>query len=153
MEAPESPQLNKAAADAMHWHEGRLSSSDLAARRWSTQEWLYFLRALPAVSDPARLAELENTMERYAPHNAEVTSQWLVAAIRNGYAGADTALSDFLGSTGRLKYLRRVYMAMAETREGRQHARSLLEKWRDKYHPVSTATLQAILDEAEHRFH
>ena len=66
-------------------------------------------------------------------------------AIRNHYRAADQRLEEFLISVGRRKYVKPLYEELAKTPEGKERARAIYAKARPGYHPITSATVDAIL--------
>ena len=101
---------------------GEVSAENLGAERWSTLEWLHFLRALPATLTVEQMTKLDNAYGLTDRGNSEIAEQWLVMAIRNGYKPADTRLDHFLTTIGRRKYLMPLYGELAKTPAGKARA-------------------------------
>ena len=126
------------------WNGGAAASS-LQTAKWSTQEWLHFLRALPDSIPAARMAELDAQFRLSSSGNAEILSQWLLLAIKNRYEPAFPALARFLTSQGRRKFLTPLYTEMMKTPWGSTMARDIYRRARPTYHSVATATIDKIV--------
>ncbi len=126
------------------WNGGTAASA-LQAAKWSTQEWLHFLRALPDTVPNARLAELDSQFRLSSSGNAEILGQWLLIAIRNKYEPAFPALARFLTSQGRRKFLTPLYTEMMKTPWGTTMARDIYRRARPTYHSVATGTIDKIV--------
>jgi hypothetical protein len=61
-------------------------------------------------------------------------------AVRNHYAAANARLEDFLTTVGRRKYVKPLYAAM-----GDKQAAAIYAKARPMYHPITQATIDALL--------
>jgi leukotriene-A4 hydrolase len=107
---------------------------------WTTQEWLHFLRGLPRKLDPAHMRRLDSSYHLTASHNNEILDQWLLMSVRNGYEPAWPRLEEFLMTVGRRKYVKPLYEAM-----DLKHASTIYEKARPLYHPITQATIDAVL--------
>ncbi len=92
------------------------------------------------------MAELDRVFGWTETTNAEVLQAWLMQALRQEYEPAWPALERFLIGVGRLKYLRPLYMRMAETPEGLDKAREIYARARPGYHSVSTKAIDKILE-------
>jgi hypothetical protein len=130
---------------AKAWLEGKTPARALPASDWSTHEWLHFLRVLPEKMPAERLKELDSALGLTKRTNAEITFQWLVMSVRNGYEAAYPRLEEFLTSMGRRKFLKPLYEELAKTPAGKERARRIYVKARPTYHPIATATVDAIL--------
>jgi hypothetical protein len=126
------------------WNAGATAAS-LQTAKWSTQEWLHFLRALPDTIPAARLADLDRTFHLSDSGNSEVLFAWLRIAIRMHYMPAMPALERFLTSQGRRKFLAPLYTDLSKTDWGRPMAMSIYRRARPTYHSVSVGTIDGIL--------
>ncbi len=126
------------------WSSGtkgaRLKTSD-----WVTQQWLHFLRELPANLSQRRLAELDETFGFTSSGNNEILFCWLILAIRENYSPADERLEEFLITIGRRKFLQPLYEELVKTTEGHERARRIYAKARPRYHSVSSGTIDSIV--------
>jgi len=127
------------------WRTGTAPRS-LGTTGWSSHEWLHFLRGLPEVIDPARLAELDRTFSLSTTGNSELMFAWLEIAVRNHYEPAFPALERFLTSQGRRKFLRPLYTALAATGWGEAIAVRIYKKARPTYHSVSVNAIDQVLN-------
>lgn len=107
---------------------------------WTTHESLHFLRGLPMQLDPSRMEELDSTYHLTRSANDEILDQWLVMAIRNRYEFAYPRLEQFLIEVGRRKFVKPLYEAMEL-----KQAAAIYEKARPGYHPITQATIDAII--------
>ena len=112
---------------------------------WSTQEWLHFLQALPERLGRERMKELDEAFEFSRSGNSEITFQWLMMAVRNGYEPAFPRLEQFLTSMGRRKFLQPLYTELVKTPPGKERALRIYRKARPTYHPIAVATVDAIV--------
>ncbi len=65
--------------------------------------------------------------------------------MRHGYEPAYPRLEEFLTSQGRRKFLKPLYEELVKTAAGRERARRIYAKARPTYHPISAATIDALL--------
>jgi leukotriene-A4 hydrolase len=107
---------------------------------WSTQEWQHFLHGLPERLDAAQMRRLDKTFHLTDSGNSEILSQWLLMSVRNHYAPANERLEEFLTTVGRRKYVKPLYTAM-----DLKQANAIYEKARPMYHPITQATIDALL--------
>ena len=146
---PDTPSFESDALQLVEAeHEALLQGSapsELQTGTWVTQQWLHFLERLPASQRTSeRLAELDRAFELTASGNSEVLCAWLGLTIEAGYGTADERLESFLGNVGRRKYLQPLYEKLLQ--HDRTRARSLYGRFRERYHSVSTGTLDRILE-------
>ena len=134
--------VDKAVSD---WATGKVATEALATKDWSTQEWLRFLRGLPAKLTPERMASLDAAFGLTARENAEVAALWLLMAVRNEYRPADARLERFLTTIGRRKFLMPIYRELIRTPEGLTKARLLFAKARPFYHPIAVESVDTLL--------
>jgi leukotriene A-4 hydrolase/aminopeptidase len=142
---PKSEALAKVEAEAKSWLEGRLPTSKLQTSNWSFQQWLQFLRSLPADLSPERMRELDQVFHLTRSGNAEIVHQWLLMAIRSQYIPAYSRLEEFLITVGRRKFLRPLYTELTKTPDGRERALAIYKKARSGYHPIAVATIDEIV--------
>jgi aminopeptidase N len=112
---------------------------------WATQEWLHWLRAMPETLPGAKMAELDRQWGFTKTGNSEIAAQWLLMAVRSGYEPAYARLEEFLIQVGRRKFVKPLYGELAKTPEGLRRARRIYEKARPGYHPITRATVDALL--------
>lgn len=142
---PASEAFQRVEAEADRWARQRVPAARLAAKEWSTHEWLHFLRALPKRLSAVRMAELDRAFHLTRSGNSEILVVWLDMAIRHEYRPANKRLAEFLTSVGRRKYVKPLYEALARTSAGRKRARAIYKKARPGYHPITATSIDAIL--------
>ncbi len=118
----------------------------LDARNWTTQELLYFLRALPASLSAAQMAQLDAAFHLTGTGNDEILQQWLMMSIANGYKPADAALEHFLMTVGRRKYIKPLYAELMKTPEGQARAKQIYARARAGYHPMAQSVVDAVVN-------
>lgn len=123
---------------------GELDASRLTTTDWTPQQWLHFLRALPATTAVERLAALDERHGLSRSGNAEILAQWLEVGVRGGYRGVDRALETFLGTIGRRKFLMPLYRVLLDTGRG-EEARRIFAAARPGYHPITQQSLDELL--------
>ncbi len=113
--------------------------------RWTTDERLRFLNRLPRKLERARLDRLEQAFGLNRTGNKEVLFAWLDLAVANRYDPAVPALTDFLTSQGRRKFVRPLIKALAaDTAWGRPIAARVYPVARPIYHPMVTQELDQL---------
>jgi aminopeptidase N len=116
-----------------------------AVEEWKVPHWLVYLEALPKKLSHAQCAWLDETFGLTASGNAEILCDWLTIAATSGYAPAFDRISDFLGSVGRMKFLKPLYKALHENEKTRDMATKLFERHAPHYHPIARAALKRVL--------
>jgi aminopeptidase N len=136
-----------AAVDSLvaRWKNGAAAST-LNTAKWSTHEWVHFLRALPDTVQANRLGDLDNTFHLSSSGNSEILFAWLEIAIRNRYQPAFAALERFLTSQGRRKFVRPLYADLAKSEWGRAMAMNIYRRARPTYHSVTSTSVDQILN-------
>lgn len=172
---PTSSAFDKVEEQAKRWLQGELAASAIPTAKWTTQEWLHFLRSLPLPEEPAtvatsgnaagstatnrddldtrsvavldrqRMAELDKAFHLTQSGNSEIAFQWLMMSIKNRYEPAYPRLEDFLMTIGRRKFIKPLYEALAKTPEGKQRAEAIYRRARATYHPISAASIDDVL--------
>jgi hypothetical protein len=142
---PASEAFQRVDGEAARWVKGETAAARIPARAWSTQEWLRFLRLLPRELGEKRMAELDHQFRLTRTGNSEILQAWLEMAVRNGYRAADRRLEEFLISVGRRKYLKPLYEELTKAPEGKEWARAIYARARPGYHPITAASVDAIL--------
>lgn len=141
---PRSERLARVEQYIRVWQAGT-PMTELSTGEWSGHEWLYFLRRLPEDLTARQMAALDAAFGFTTSGNSEILAQWLELAIRHRYRPADEALAEFLSTVGRRKFLRPLYMALAETPAGRRRALETYEQARPRYHPLARRTVDDLL--------
>jgi leukotriene A-4 hydrolase/aminopeptidase len=146
-EAPKlrSEPLEQVDKLGQRWAKGQMATSALPAGSWCTQEWLQFLRALPAKLTPEQMAELDAAFHLSQSGNSEIKFQWLMMAITNHYEPAFPRLTEFLTTVGRRKFLKPLYEELVKTKDGKERALAIYARARPAYHPMAAATIDAVL--------
>ncbi|MBW0143728.1 M1 family metallopeptidase [Sphingomicrobium sp. B8] len=132
--------------------EGGAPDAD-AWNDFNTNEKLRFLAAIDSddLSD-ARLKAMDEAFGLTDTGNNEVLFLWLKAAVANRYDPAVPRLEQFLTDIGRRKFVRPLFVALAEDEEwGLPIARELYPKVRPLYHPITSRDLDemGLLPEAD----
>jgi leukotriene-A4 hydrolase len=111
--------------------------------KWSTHEWIHFLRHLPHPLSPEQMAKLDAQFKFTESGNSEILHEWLLQAIENRYEPAYGALERFLLRQCRRKFLKPLYEKLAKN--DLERARAIYAKARPTYHAVSRGTIDGIL--------
>jgi leukotriene-A4 hydrolase len=130
---------------AKAWASGKVAAKHLDTADWSTQEWLHFLTELPDKLTPAQMQELDDGLKLTRRTNAEIVFQWLLMSVQHRHEPAYPRLREFLTAQGRRRFLRPLYEELAKTPQGKALARDIYQTARPTYHPIATASIDAIL--------
>lgn len=163
---PTSPAFARVETEARRWLSREIPATRIPTARWTTQEWLHFLKFVQSAFEPpassggpadmaatqlsqiekARLmGELDRAFKLTRSGNSEIAFQWLLMSIRNGYEPANPRLEEFLLSVGRRKFIRPLYQELAKTPEGKQRALAIYRRARPTYHPIAVTSIDADL--------
>ena len=112
---------------------------------WSTQEWMHFIRQIPAEADEKKMAMLDKEYNFSNCGNSEIMAEWYVVSIQKGYHTIDPYMEKFLITVGRRKFLQPIYEELAKTETGLAHAKKIYAKARPNYHSISSGTIDEIL--------
>lgn len=121
-------------------------ASDLDVEGWSSQEWLHFVRSIPANLTKDQMKALDDAFGFTKSGNSEVLTEWLVQSIRHNYEASFDELIHFLVNTGRRKFLMPLYQEMVNSECCASMATSIYATARPNYHFVSTNSLDELLN-------
>jgi aminopeptidase N len=136
------------AARAAFLADGTLPDKALTDK-WITQEWVHFVEGMPDTLDTAQIEALDAAYGFTGTANGEIAQRWYPLVVRSGYTAANDEIADFLERIGRRKLIMPTYAALVETPEGLALAKSVFEKARPGYHPITTGSVEAAIREAE----
>ena len=160
---PTSPAFGKVEEQAKRWLDGKISAAQIPTAKWTTQEWLHFLKFVqdtvstgsggdrvgaseqPRGTAADRMAELNRAFHLTRSGNSEIEFQWLLMSIKNRYEPAYPRLEEFLLSVGRRKFIRPLYQELAKTPEGKERALAIYRRARPTYHPIAVTSIDADL--------
>ncbi len=148
---PVSDRFARVDSVLQDWQRGTpvtrlISQEDLFTKKWSTHEWLHFLRHLPDDMTIEQMKELDDYLQFTYSGNAEILAAWFVHVIRPQYKPGYQNLENFLITVGRRKFLVPLYTELAKTPQGLAMARSIYAKARPNYHYVSVNTIDELLN-------
>ncbi|MGA7616214.1 MAG: M1 family metallopeptidase [Thermoanaerobaculia bacterium] len=118
----------------------------LDGSRWSSLEWVYFIRNLPAPLTVDRMKELDAAFHFTGSGNSEILFAWLMRAVDAHYKAAYPALESFLERMGRRQFVDALYRELIRTPEGKKIAFAVYRKARPGYHIITRQSLDEILD-------
>jgi hypothetical protein len=122
--------------------------------RWTTQEWLRYIRGLEAGgATEGHYALADGNYGFSGSPNPEIVAAWYSAILKTSFEGYDNDIytkkvERFLGSVGRRKFIVPMYQSMLEGDEKRQAwAKKIYMNSRASYHPLAQGTLDALFAE------
>ncbi|RJF85929.1 M1 family metallopeptidase [Sphingomonas cavernae] len=125
---------------------GGQAAASIDASKWSTQERVRFLNALPRKLTPAQLADLDATWKLGSAGNSEIRFAWLMLAVANRYDPATASADQFLTGMGRRKFVSPLFEALEKQGDwGKPIAAGIYAKARPGYHSVTIATVDKAL--------
>ncbi|MFG3448334.1 M1 family metallopeptidase [Stenotrophomonas sp. NPDC047960] len=126
---------------------GKLPSAQITSE-WGTQEWVHFIDGMGKTLPVDKLAALDKAYAFTGTANGEIAMRWYPLAIRSGYLEANEAAGAFIERVGRRKLILPIYAELVKTPEGLAFAKAAFEKAKPSYHPITTASVQDMLDKA-----
>jgi aminopeptidase N len=157
---PDSPRFDAIDKQRSEVLAGTLPASELDAKDWNTQEWMYFLDRLPDAPPLATMQDLDAEWHLTGTRNAEIGMRWYVHAIAAGDKAVWPAAAEHVTRIGRLYLTMPVYKALAKTPEGFAFAERVYAKAKDGYHPLTQmaveklfARIRAAMDAAKSAAH
>ncbi|TAA45271.1 M1 family metallopeptidase [Pseudoxanthomonas winnipegensis] len=115
---------------------------------WVTQQWVHFIEGLGQTLPVDKLKQLDAAYRFTGTPNGEIAMRWYPLAIRSGDQEVWPAAGEFIGRVGRRKLIMPIYAELVKTPEGLQFAREVFAKAKPGYHPITTGSVEAMLDKA-----
>jgi leukotriene-A4 hydrolase len=113
--------------------------------QWGATEWRLFLNALPDSLPLAHCKYLDSEFHLVASTNREIQARVLVLGVHAGYAPAIAETQRFLGSVGRLRFVKPLYAALKENSKTAALATTLFAQYEERYHPITRAAVGNLL--------
>ena len=117
----------------------------ITREKFITQEWLEFIRRLPAKMEPERLAYLDENLNFKGCGNSEIMTEWYILGINSGYKSIRPDLKRFLNKVGRRKYLEPIYEALSKNKDDLLWGKKVFLRAKVGYHFISYSTIEEIL--------
>jgi len=148
---PVSDKFEKVEEVLNSWEAGTpiqelIKPEDVIIKKWSSHEWIHFLRNLPENMTLEQMNILDEYFQFTYSGNSEILTAWMVHVIKHEYEPGYKNLENFLIHTGRRKFLTPLYGEMTKTEASLKMARAIYTKARPNYHYVSVNTLDKMLD-------
>lgn len=116
-----------------------------ATAKWTTHEWLHFLRKMPRPLSEAQMRALDAAFKFTQSGNSEIADLWFETAIYAKYKPAYPEMEKFLSSVGRQKFLTPLYTALKESGQG-DLAKEYFRKYHNAYHPIAQERLRKLVN-------
>ena len=126
--------------------DGGAQELKIISEKWSTHEWLHFLKHLPESLNENQMADLDKAFDLSNSGNSEILAVWFLQSIKNDYRPAFENLEKFLVKIGRRKFLQPLYLELSKNKEHKIWAKKVYQKARNNYHYVSFNTIDKILN-------
>jgi aminopeptidase N len=112
---------------------------------WVTQQWVHFLEGMGDTLTVEQLAQLDKAYQFTGTANGEIAMRWYPLTVRSGYVEARPAIAAFIERVGRRKLIMPIYEELVKTPEGLAFAQESFARARPGYHPITTASVEALL--------
>ena len=145
---PSSANLDEAEAAAQAWSNGDRSLADIATDEWSPQARIHFINSLPADLSLEKIGELDAGWQLSDSSNAEIGRTWFIQVATRRYNPAYEEMEAYLGRHGRGRLIAPIYLALAGNGEDLELARTIFERTRSTYHPLTAMWIGAGLERA-----
>lgn len=142
-ECPRVPQKLFSKVDEAR--AGFLEKGELPTAKWSSHEWLHFLRKMPRPLTIAQMMKLDSAFHFTQTGNSEIADLWFIMSVAADYTPAYPAMEQFLSQVGRRKFLTPLYSEMMKTPKGREMAVRIYGKYKQNYHPLAQESLGKLI--------
>jgi len=123
--------------------------SKQATDEWVTQQWVHFIDGLGETQPLDKLKQLDDTYHFTGTSNGEIAMRWYPLAIRSGDKDAWEQAGAFIERVGRRKLIMPIYAELVKTPDGLAFAKDAFAKAEPGYHPITTASVKAMLEQAQ----
>ena len=142
---PHSDSLDRAAALAIAWSQGEVSTDDIPLAKWSPQGAVHFINSLPASLSEEQLIELDNAFGFSGTRNAEIGRTWFIQVAQRQHRPAYDSMEEHLNRYGRTRLVAPVYRALAENGSDLALAEEMFANARAAYHPITIAKIESVM--------
>ncbi|HSJ87100.1 MAG TPA: M1 family aminopeptidase/hydrolase [Anaerolineales bacterium] len=115
---------------------------------WHRYQILLFLQGLPKKISVEDCKAIEDIFELRKRNDDYFYSYFYAACLASGYHEVLPQIENFVERIGRMLYIMPVMRAMIGTEWSRDRARPLLERVREKHHPVTVTAIERLLKKA-----
>ena len=137
-------EVEKALGD---FRQGRLPKRE-QAQGWHRYQILSFLQDLPKTASVENCKQLEDILELRRRNDDGFYAYYYALCIMSGYQEALPRIESLMERIGRLLYVMRIFRTMVETSWSRDRARPLLDRVRERQHPVTIEAMERELKKA-----
>ncbi|MFA7274696.1 MAG: M1 family metallopeptidase [Crocinitomicaceae bacterium] len=123
----------------------RWKKDEIKREKYTTQEWLAFIRTLPDTLPIATMALIDKKLNFKKCGNAEIMAEWYVLGIKNNYKAVLPPMRKFLIKVGRRKFIQPIFYELAKTPNNKVWAKDVYKSARNNYHFVTRSTVEEIL--------
>jgi aminopeptidase N len=120
-----------------------------AISAWEPQQVELFLRKLPDEIPTEDCNYFEELFGLCHSRNFNHLTRFFEISIRSEYRQILDRVEEFLGSFGRMLYLKPLYRALNETAWCRSDAQRIFERFRDTYHPIAVSAVERSLNSGD----
>jgi len=145
---PSSTTLDRAAELAAAWALGEASLDDVPVDSWSPQALIHFINSLPAVLAEEKLQALDDSFGLSDTKNAEIARTWFIQVAKRRYTSAYAKLEKYLNRYGRARLVAPIFAALLANGHDAELARSMFERARTAYHPITNGYIERVLQRA-----
>jgi aminopeptidase N len=117
-------------------------------KKWTTHEWLQFLRKLPRNLSLEKTNKLDKTFHFTNTKNSEIAFEWFMLSIGNKYTTINASLENFLLHVGRKKFVVPLYKQLIKN-GNYALASNIFEKAKLNYHPATTRAVSELFIKKE----
>ena len=135
------------AARAAAYEEGILPTRDQVAD-WKPDQTRLFLYLLPQSIPPEHCRHIEQVFDFPNSRNYTVLNRFYLLCISSGYQEVLPGIERMAGSVGRSAIIRPIFHRMVAAEWARDLARPLFERYRQRHHPITVASVEHILSDA-----
>jgi hypothetical protein len=117
-------------------------------KSWHRYQILTFLQGLPKEISVEDCKYIEDVLDLAKRNDDYFYTYFYVLCIGSKYQDAMPRIEKFVERIGRMLYIVPIMRALIETDWARDRARPLLERVREKHHPVTVNAMEALLKKA-----
>lgn len=119
--------------------------TEAEGKAWSATEWQLYLEGTKHPCSIELCEELDTRWKLTSSKNMEILVSWLVLACDSEYAPVLPRVEEVLGRVGRTKFVKPLFAALAKRPSTQALARTLFERYRATYHPITQQAVAALV--------
>lgn len=140
---PESERFAIVEKSVAEWHENKHLSSKVV-EKWSSHEWLHFLRSMPDSMNLDDMKLLDHQFGFTQSGNSEILFEWFKLGINKKYQQCFPSLELFLNTVGRRKFILPLYKTLMAN-DYSDFARRVYSASKMNYHAVAIQSIDEII--------